>query len=73
MDIRLSITGSPKIIETYIKCASPENDSHVTINRNRPEEITIKVDDVKLSSIYSITDEFLKIFEIVEKICEDYS
>ncbi len=73
MNISLSISGPSETIDAFIKCASPENDGFVIMERVETEKLTIKINNVKLSSIYSLTDEFLKIFEIVEKIYEDYS
>jgi hypothetical protein len=73
MHIDLSLSGSKETIDTFLKCASPENDGFVIMERVESEKLTIKINNVKLSSIYSLTDEFLKIFEIVEKIFENYS
>ncbi len=74
MDIKILLTEESTLLDAIAKSALPENNKDILLERRSPGELAIEIRNVKLSSIYSITDEFLKIVEIVKKIYgNDYS
>ena len=74
MDIKILLTEESTLLDAIAKSALPENNKDILLERRSPGELAIVIRNVKLSSIYSITDEFLKIVEIVKKIYgNDYS
>ena len=74
MDIKILLTEESTLLDAIAKSALPENNKDILLERRSPGELAIEIRNAKLSSIYSITDEFLKIVEIVKKIYgTDYS
>lgn len=74
MDIKIRLTEEPTLLDVIARSALPENNKDILLERRSPGELAIEIKNVKLSSIYSITDEFLKIVEIIKKIYgTDYS
>jgi hypothetical protein len=74
MEISMQLGGTKDFISNFILCSSPENNETVKYKKISDELLTIKIKNAKLSSIYSIIDEYLKIVDLLKEIDNiDYS
>lgn len=72
VDLELEIVDSNiEFLKTLLRIIKPENDKTISTEID-DKKIKIRITSVKASSIYSLTDEILKSYEILKRI-NDYS
>ena len=72
VDLELEIMDSNiEFLKTLLRIIKPENDKTISTEID-DKKIKIRITSVKASSIYSLTDEILKSYEILKRI-NDYS
>ncbi len=72
VDLELEIVDSNiEFLKTLLRIIKPENDKTISTEID-DKKIKIRIASVKASSIYSLTDEILKSYEILKRI-NDYS
>ncbi|MHB1439697.1 MAG: hypothetical protein ACYCSO_01170 [Cuniculiplasma sp.] len=68
MDISLDFMDNPKTLEIFSKCLTPENDKRIDLKWVSQDHLIITIKSVKLTSLYSLTDEFLKIKDLISEV-----
>ena len=72
VDLELEIVDSNiEFLKTLLRIIKPENDKTISTEID-DKKIKIRIASVKASSIYYLTDEILKSYEILKRI-NDYS
>ena len=72
VDLELELVDSNiEFLKTLLRIIKPENDKTISTEID-DKKIKIRITSVKASSIYSLTDEILKSYEILKRI-NDYS
>lgn len=55
-------------IERLLQVLKPETDKTIELFKNESGELVVKCEELKVNSLYSLVDEFLKAYELVRKI-----
>jgi hypothetical protein len=55
-------------IERLLQVLKPETDNTIELFNNESGELVVKCEELKVNSLYSLVDEFLKAYELVRKI-----
>ena len=68
--LRLRIKDNPEILENAAGSMNPDNNSDVKI-KIEGSEMTVEISKLKISSIYNVSEDILRCFEISKKMSRE--